>query len=109
MTSMRMPLALVLSAMLFVTAGFAATKKFQRNDRARGWSDLSLQNGSSPQNDLSLQNGDLRDPGSSVSGGSPGFQFSDAPAFSGSPLPYPLSSPDNWKGGTGNWSNAGQW
>ena len=45
MMSKRMPLALTLGALLFVTAGFGATKKFHRNDGSRHWNDLSLQNG----------------------------------------------------------------
>ncbi len=68
MTSKRVPLALTLGVFLFVTAGFAATKKFQRND------------GSTRElrTICSLQNGGLPDARSSLSGGSSGFQSSGA-------------------------------
>ena len=95
MTSNRVPLTLVLSALLFATTGFAASKKFDRDNR------------SSDSNDSSLTNGDLPN---AVFGGSSGFQSGGAPGSSGSP-PM-LGSPgtlDNWNGGTGNWSNAGNW
>src|SRR5271166_3689839 len=91
-------LPLVLCAVLFVTSGFAATKKIQRNDGSRDW------------NDLSLQNGDRPSVGSSVSSGSFGFQSSTAPGSSGSSLILGSpGTPDNWNGGAGNWSNAGNW
>src|SRR5271157_3107334 len=91
-------LPLVLCAVLFVTSGFAATKKIQRNDGSRDW------------NDLSLQNGDRPSVGSSVSSGSFGFQSSTAPGSSGSSLILGSpGTPDNWNGGIGNWSNAGNW
>jgi len=109
MMSKRAPLALVLCAVLFVTSGFAATKKIQRHDGSRDWNDLSLQNDLSPQNGLSLQNGSLPDAGSSVSGVSSGFQSSGALGRSGSPNPDPVSVSDNWNGGTGNWSNGANW
>ena len=48
MMSKRLPLALVLSAVLFVTASFAATKKSQRNNRSRDWNDSPLVNDDLP-------------------------------------------------------------
>lgn len=98
MTSKRLSLALILSATLFVSAGFAADKKLDRDNRWRDW------------NDSSLQNGDLPAAGSSVSSGSSGFQWSGASgSFGSSPILGSPSTPDNWNGGTGNWSNAGNW
>ena len=64
MTSKRVPLALTLGAFLFVTAGFGATKKSQRNNEFQDW------------NDVSLQNGSLLAARSSLSSGSSGFQSS---------------------------------
>src|SRR5208283_2211866 len=57
MMSKRMPPALVLSAVLFVTFGFAATKKIQHNDTSGDW------------NDWSFRAASLVNAGSSVSGG----------------------------------------
>lgn len=98
MTRKRLSLGLALSAVLFVTAGFAATKKIQRNDGSRDW------------NDLSPQNGDLLNRGSGVSSDSSGFHWSGASGSSGSSviLGSP-GTPDNWNGGTGNWINGGNW
>src|SRR5208283_1207877 len=110
MTSKRVPLALILGAVLFVTPGFAATKKIHRNDGSRDWNDLVLQNDSPVQNDPPLQNGDLPSIGSSVSSGSSSVQYSSAFGRSGSPLILRSpSTPDSWNGGIGNWSNGGNW
>ena len=96
MTSKRVPLALALSAVLFVTSGFAATKKTQRHDRSGDW------------NDLSLQSGDLLSTGSSVpsDGGSASLSMG---TLESSSLALSPGTPDNWNGGTGNWSSAGNW
>src|SRR5208282_3998148 len=96
MTSKRVPRALVLCAVLFVTSGFAATKKIQRHDRSGDW------------NDSSLRNGDLLNAGSSVPSG--GGSESLAIGSLGSPsLVLNPGTPDNWNGGTGNWSVPGNW
>jgi len=95
MTSRRVPLALALSAVLFVATGFAATKKIQHNDRSGDWTDLSL------------QSANLLNAGSIVSSGGNGDWLSNG-GPSGPPLL--LGNPgtaDNWNGGTGNWSNGG--
>ena len=96
----RTSLVVALCVILFVTAGFAATKKFQRN------------NGSRDGNDLSLQSGDLQSAGSSVSNGSSGFQSGGGSKRSGPPNPEPITNnpgtADNWGGGPGNWST-GPW
>jgi T5SS/PEP-CTERM-associated repeat protein len=92
MMSKRLPLALVLSAVLFVTASFAASKKNRRNDRSRDW------------NDSPLVNGDLPRPGNSVYSGNSGWDSSGTLGNSGSSLI--LNSPgtfNNWNGGAGNW------
>jgi len=63
---------LVLCAVLLVTAGFAATKKSQRNlEASADWSELSLQSGSLLDNG-SIRNGSLLDAESDVSGGDGG-------------------------------------
>src|SRR5208283_1460270 len=108
MTSKRVPLTLLLCAVLFVTGGFAATKKLHRNDRSRAWNDFSLQNDLPVQNDSSLQNGDLPSAGSSVSSGG-GCDGHSGGGPSGVPVPRPANNPDNWNGGTGFWSNPGNW
>ena len=98
MMSKRLPLALVLSAALFVTASFAATKKNRRNDRSRHW------------NDSALMNEDLPRPGNSVNSGNSGWESRGTLGSSGPSLILDSpSSPDHWKGGTGNWSAAGNW
>jgi len=95
MMSKRMPLALALSAVLFVTSGFAATKKIQTHDRSEDWSDSPLMSGS------------LLSTGSSVpSDGSPSLSVGSLKAPSLVPSP---GSPDNWNGGTGFWSDTGNW
>jgi len=94
----RALLQLVLCAALFAASGFAATKKFDGDNRSRDW------------NDSSLQNGDLPSAGSSASSGSFGFQSSGVPGSSGSSLVLGSpGTPDNWNGGTGNWSVPGNW
>src|SRR5208337_5065493 len=96
-TVKRTSLAVTLCVALFVTAGFAATKKFQRN------------NGSRDGNDSSLQNGGLPDAGSSVSTGGVGnLRLSQDAGPLGPPVQNP-GSPVTWNGGSGNWSVAGNW
>ena len=98
MMSKRLPLALVLSAVLFVTASFAASKKFDGDNRSSDWSN-------SPFRSASLLN-----LGSSVSSGSSASQSSGARGTSGSFLVLGSpGTPDNWNGGTGNWSVPGNW
>ena len=96
MSPKRAPLALVLSAVLFLTSGFAATKKFHRHDRSRDW------------NDSSLQNGDLLNAGSSVpsEGGSPALSNG---TLESSSLALSPGTPDNWNGGTGFWNDPNNW
>ncbi len=97
-TVKRATLVVPLCVVLFVTAGFASTKKFQRSDGSRNWNDLPMQNGGVPGVEIGL------------SGGSYGFQSSGATAGSGSSLSLASpSTPDNWNGGTGNWSDAADW
>ena len=94
--STRLPLALVLSAVLFATASFAATKKSQRNSTARDSNDSPLMNDTSPS------------PGSRVSGSMGNLTLSQDENPGGGLILAP-GSPDNWNGGTGNWSNAAKW
>ena len=90
--SKRLAVLLVLFGLIFVTVGFTSPKKSDVNrNRVPGWGDFSLQNGS------------LDDLGSSVSGGG---NLTLAQSGSISPL---ITPPDNWNGGTGNWSNSGNW
>ena len=90
--SKRLAVLLVLFGLIFVTVGFTSPKKSDVNrNRVPGWRDFSLQNGS------------LDDLGSSVSGGG---NLTLAQSGSISPL---ITPPDNWNGGTGNWSNSGNW
>src|SRR5271165_3063767 len=94
---LQVVLSVFLVAAMVVSSGFAATKKLDRHrNPSRDW------------NDLSLQNGDLLDVGSSVPGGVGSLRLSQA-GDPGGILTLPPSSPDNWNGSTGNWSNAGQW
>src|SRR5271165_59585 len=89
---------LAVCAGLFVNLSFAATKKSERHrNQLADWSDGAL------------RNGDLPDTGSIVSGSGSGFQLGGGYKRSGPPNPEPINSPDNWNGGTGNWSNAGNW
>ena len=98
MMSKRMPLALTLGALLFVTAGFAGTRKFHRNDRSRSSTYLSLQNGRLP------------DASGSLSQGTSGIRPNGASRIYGSYLILGSpGTPDNWLGGTGNWSNGADW
>ena len=90
-------LQLVLCAVLFVTTGFAATKKIQADDPSRDG------------NDWSFRAANLLDAGGGVPSGGSGNWLSNGgpsgpPLLLGSP-----GTPDNWTGGTGNWSNAGNW
>ena len=104
--SKRLSTLLVLCAVLFTTASFAATKKSERDRNRSTWSDLSLQNGDLRSN-LSLRNGDWRSAGSGASGGVGSDRLSG-----GGPLGPPLGNPgtpDNWNGGAGNWGDAGNW
>ena len=88
---------LLLCAVLIGTTSFAATKKSDRDrDRSKDWSDLSLQNGS------------LADIGSSVSGGVENLMLLQGGGPLGPPVQGP-GTPDNWNGGTGKWSVAGNW
>src|SRR5271157_5689392 len=103
--SKRQCALIVLCAVLFTTASFAATKKSERDRDRSSWSDLSLQNGDLP-GDLSLQVGNLSSAGRSASGGVGSDHMSG-----GGPLGPPLGNPgtpDNWGGGTGSWST-GSW
>jgi hypothetical protein len=95
MMSKRMPLALALSAVLFVTSGFAATKKIHRHDKSRDW------------NDLSLMSGSLLSTGSSVPSGGSAFLSNGTLEASSLGLSNP-GTPDNWGGGIGSWST-GPW
>jgi fibronectin-binding autotransporter adhesin len=88
---------LLFCAVLFVTTSFAASKKSERH---RNWSE--------DQSDLSLQSGGLLDDGSSVSGGVGDLKLSQG-GGPGGVLTLPPGVPDNWNGGAGNWSNAGDW
>ena len=90
--------ALLFCAVLFVTTGFAASKKSERH---RNWSE--------DQSELSLQNSDLPDGGSSVPGGVGNLKLSQGGGDPGGPLNLPPGVPDNWNGGTGNWSNGADW
>jgi hypothetical protein len=85
----------VLCVVLCVTSTFAASKKSEQHP-----------NWSQEQAELSLWNGDWSDLGISVSGGVGDLRLSQGGGDSGGPL---ILSPDNWNGGTGNWSNAGDW
>ena len=94
----RVTLAMILCAALFVTSGFAASKKFDRHNRSSNRSDSSLMNGDSPN------------AGRSVSKGSSSFRLRATSGSSGSSLILASpGTPDRWKGGTGNWSAAGNW
>ncbi len=87
-----LPLALVLSAVLFVGASFGATKKNQHSHRSRDW------------NESPLVNDDLPSPGNSLYSGNSGWDWSSTLGNSGSSLI--LNSPgtfNNWNGGVGNW------
>ena len=92
----RASLVLLVCVVLFVATGFAATRKSERHhNRLTDWSDASL------------RNGDLPDEGSSVSGvGNLTLSQGGGP---GGVLTLPPGTPDDWNGGTGNWSNAGNW
>ena len=102
--SKRMPPALVLSAVLFVTFGFAATKKIQHNDTSGDW------------NDWSFRAASLVNAGSSVSGGwntlPSGFENASLLKwgnFGSSPVPKFIENPDRWLGGVGNWDDYYKW
>ena len=91
-------LQLVLCTALVATSGFAASKKIQRDNGSRDW------------NDSSLVNGDLPSPGNSVYSGSSGWESRGTSGSSGPSLILDSpSSPDHWKGGTGNWSDGADW
>src|SRR5208337_800739 len=86
---------LAVCAGLFVNLSFAATKKSERHrNQLADWSDGAL------------RNGDLPDTGSIVSGSGSGFQLGGGYKRSGPPNPEPISMPDNWNGGAGNWSSS---
>ena len=94
MTSKRVPLALILCTVLFVTSGFAATKKFDRHRHAsQDWND-------SPQMSVGLLS-----EGSGVPGGGASLSMG---SLESSPL---VSCPgtDCWNGGTGNWHDRTFW
>ncbi len=98
MMSKRLPLTLVLSAVLFVTASFAATKKGQRNNRSRDW------------NNSAVVNEDLPRPGNSVYSGNSDWASSGTFESPGSSLILGRpGTPDNWNGGFGNWSDKTAW
>ncbi len=94
---LQVVLSVVLVAALVVSSGFAATKKFDRHRLApEGW------------NDSPLMNGSLLNTGSSVpsDGGPASLSIGslESPSLVLSP-----GTPDNWNGGTGNWSVPGNW
>ena len=86
-----------LVAALVVSSGFAATKKLDRHrSESQDW------------NDSSLMSTILLSTGSSVpsDGGSASLSIGSLEAPS---LVLNPGTPDNWDGGIGNWSNAGNW
>jgi hypothetical protein len=95
MTSKRVRLALALCTVLFVTSGFAATKKIQRTPRSGDW------------NDSPLMSASLLSPGSNVPSGRSAFLSNGR--LEGSSLVLSPGIPDNWNGGTGGWSVPGNW
>ena len=88
----------VLSVILCVSTTFAADKKSRQH---LNWSGEPAE--------LLLWNGDLPDSGSSVSGYVENLTLSQGGGDPGGILTLPPGVPDNWNGGTGNWSNAGDW
>ncbi|MGO9517995.1 MAG: beta strand repeat-containing protein [Candidatus Korobacteraceae bacterium] len=84
-------------AVLLVTTSFASTRKSEPNRNASGY-----------ESDLSFRGSDLSDEGGSASGGVGDLRLSHG-GDPGGILILPAGTPDNWTGGTGNWSNAGDW
>jgi hypothetical protein len=98
MVSRCASLVLLLCAVLSVSTAFATTEKFQRSrNRSGGGSDMSLQSGI------------LLDTSGSVSGRGGSALISSVVLRVGSSSRLIPSTPDNWNGGTGTWSNAGDW
>ena len=93
----RIPLAMILCAVLFVTSGFAASKKFDRHNR------------SSYRNDSSARNEDLTSAGRSVPSRGMAASLSNGERSGSSLILASPGTPDRWEGGTGNWSAAGNW
>ena len=92
---LQLTLSLFLVAALLVSSGFAATKKLDRDRTA-----------SDEWNDSRPMSASLLSTGSSVPSGGGNLTLSQGGAPGGI-LSLPPSSPDNWNGGPGNWSNTG--
>src|SRR5271166_4034802 len=94
---LQLVLSVFLVATLVVSSGFAATKKLDRHRLVfEGW------------NDSPLMSATLLSTGSSVpsDGGSASLSISSLEAPS---LVLNPGTPDNWNGGTGNWSVPDNW
>jgi T5SS/PEP-CTERM-associated repeat protein len=92
----RLALSSFLVAALALSSGFAATKKFDRHRHvSQGW------------NDFAPMEGSLQDTGSNASSG--GSASLSVGSLGASSLVLSPGTPDNWNGGTGNWSTAGDW